>query len=268
MDLAVWQIILLVILAFLSILDALSLNIGCQYPVIIGTIAGIIMGDIKLGLAVGATLQLMVLGVGTYGGASIPDFVTGAIVGTAFAVISNQDVEFAIGIAVPVGLLMVQLDVLARFTNTFFLHRIDRNIEENNISAIKRNVLLGALPWGLSRAIPVFIMLVFGKRIVNLIVDGMPDWLMGGLKVAGGILPVVGIAILLRYLPTKKFFAYLLIGFVAASYLKVPMLGVALIGLALAIIFFQKNYTKQLAVTEGSNNIMVGVENENGEYED
>ncbi|KIO60566.1 PTS sugar transporter subunit IIC [Caldifermentibacillus hisashii] len=268
MDLAVWQIILLVILAFCSILDSLSLNIGCQYPVIIGTLAGLIMGDVTLGLAVGATLQLMVLGVGTYGGASIPDFVTGAIVGTAFAVISNQDVEFAIGIAVPVGLLMVQLDVLARFTNTFFLHRIDKNILENNIPAIKRNVLLGALPWGLSRAIPVFIMLVFGENIVNLIVDGMPDWLMGGLKVAGGILPVVGIAILLRYLPTKKFVAYLILGFVAASYLKVPMLGVALIGLALAIIFFQRSFTKKLELAGNSNITMTGVENEDGEYED
>ncbi|WP_462410442.1 PTS mannose/fructose/sorbose/N-acetylgalactosamine transporter subunit IIC [Neobacillus sp. Marseille-QA0830] len=268
MDLAVWQIILLVILAFLSILDSLSLNIGCQYPVIIGTFAGFIMGDVTLGLAVGATLQLMVLGVGTYGGASVPDFVTGAIVGTAFAIISNQDVEFAIGIAVPVGLLMVQLDVLARFTNTFFLHRIDKNIEENNIAAIKRNVILGALPWGLSRAIPVFIMLVFGQNIVDFIVKEMPNWLMGGLKVSGGILPVVGIAILLRYLPTTKFVSYLIIGFVAAAYLKVPMFGVALIGLALAIMYFKQNYNKQMAMAGGLTASTMGGENEDGEYED
>ncbi|MBC8930904.1 PTS sugar transporter subunit IIC, partial [Escherichia coli] len=105
-----------------------------------GTLAGIIMGDMVLGLAIGATLQLMVLGVGTYGGASIPDFTTGAIVGTVFAVLSGQDAEFAIGLAIPVGLLMVQLDILARFTNTFFLHRIDSNIASGNISAVKRNI--------------------------------------------------------------------------------------------------------------------------------
>lgn len=119
MDLAVWQIILLVILAACTILDALTLVIGLNFPVITGTLAGIIMGDMVLGLAIGATLQLMVLGVGTYGGASIPDFTTGAIVGTVFAVLSGQDAEFAIGLAIPVGLLMVQLDILARFTNTF-----------------------------------------------------------------------------------------------------------------------------------------------------
>ncbi|HFK7043575.1 TPA: PTS mannose/fructose/sorbose/N-acetylgalactosamine transporter subunit IIC [Listeria monocytogenes] len=267
MDLAVWQIILLVILAACTILDALTLVIGLNFPVITGTLAGIIMGDMVLGLAIGATLQLMVLGVGTYGGASIPDFTTGAIVGTVFAVLSGQDAEFAIGLAIPVGLLMVQLDILARFTNTFFLHRIDSNIASGNISAVKRNIWYGALPWALSRAVPVFIMLTFGQSVVDFILNEIPEWLMGGLRVAGGILPVVGIAILLRYLPTNNFVAYLIIGFVAAAYLKVPMLGVALIGVALAIIYFKQNFKNPVAA--GANGAaLVGEENEDGEYED
>lgn len=185
MDLAVWQIILLVILAACTILDALTLVIGLNFPVITGTLAGIIMGDMVLGLAIGATLQLMVLGVGTYGGASIPDFTTGAIVGTVFAVLSGQDAEFAIGLAIPVGLLMVQLDILARFTNTFFLHRIDSNIASGNISAVKRNIWYGALPWALSRAVPVFIMLTFGQSVVDFILNEIPEWLMGGLSCSG-----------------------------------------------------------------------------------
>lgn len=53
MDLAVWQIILLVILAACTILDALTLVIGLNFPVITGTLAGIIMGDMVLGLAIG-----------------------------------------------------------------------------------------------------------------------------------------------------------------------------------------------------------------------
>ncbi|MCI1859824.1 MAG: PTS sugar transporter subunit IIC [Sporolactobacillus sp.] len=266
MGLAWWQITLLVCFAFFEILDSLALNIGAQYPVISGTVAGLICGDPTLGMAIGATLQLMVLGVGTYGGASIPDFVTGSIVSTAFASVAHQGTSFAIGLAIPVGLLMVQLDVLARFTNVFFLHRINRNIEKDNLRAVERNVYYGAIPWGLSRAIPVFIMLIFGKGITSFLVNEMPDWLMGGLKVAGGILPVVGIAILLRYLPAKKFVAYLMLGFIAAAYLKVPMLGVALIGLALAVIYFRQNYTGKMQPANGiSGN---GGGSDDGEYED
>lgn len=66
-----WQIILLTALAFWMILDQLTL-VTINSPLLIGMISGIIMGDIKTGLIVGSTLQLMVLGVSTYGGASMP----------------------------------------------------------------------------------------------------------------------------------------------------------------------------------------------------
>ncbi|SJZ55317.1 PTS system, mannose-specific IIC component [Pilibacter termitis] len=262
------QMILLILLAAIAIIDGLTTSILASMPITIAVVAGIIVGDVKLGVTIGATLQLMVLGVGSYGGASVPDFTTGAIIGIAFAHSTGKGTEFALALAVPVGLLMVQLDVLGRFTNTFFQHRIDKNIQDLNTKAITRNVLLGMVPWGLSRALPVAIMLFFGQKIVDTIVNDLPDWLMGGLKVAGGLLPVVGIAILLRYLPTNKYIAYLIIGFVFASYLKVPMLGVAFIGAALAIIQFQRNAnaTPLVATTTQTQSLDGGYED--GEYEE
>ena len=269
MELATGQIAILIIFSFFCILDNLTLVIGMQFPVIVGTIAGLIVGDVTLGLTIGATLQLMVLGVGTYGGASVPDFTTGAIVGTAFAHISGKGIEFALAIAVPVGLLMVQLDVLARFANTFFLHR---NIEELDTKGIARNTVLGMFPWGLSRAIPVGIMLIFGQKVVDVIVNDMPDWLMGGLKVAGGLLPVVGIAVLLKYLPTNKYIAYLIAGFFLAAYLKVPMLGVALVGFALAINHFNhkagEDKNVETATVAAANATITLGGYEDGEYEE
>ncbi|WP_240404860.1 PTS mannose/fructose/sorbose/N-acetylgalactosamine transporter subunit IIC [Lactobacillus jensenii] len=246
-----WQIILLTALAFWMILDQLTL-VTINSPLLIGMISGIIMGDIKTGLIVGSTLQLMVLGVSTYGGASMPDFMTGAIVGTVYAVLTNKGTQFAIGLAVPVGLLMVQLDVLARFFNTIFQHKMDQAIKAGNTKIASRTAYLGVLTWGLSRAIPVFILLVIGNDIVKTILRIVPTWLTDGLKVAGGILPVVGIAILLRYLPTKKFISYLIIGFLAAAYLKMPMLGVALLGAALAILNYKRENTPTMQVNTKS----------------
>lgn len=274
MELATWQIVLLIVFSFFCILDNLTLVIGMQFPVIVGTITGLIVGDVTLGLTIGATLQLMVLGVGTYGGASVPDFTTGAIVGTAFAYTTGEGIEFALALAIPVGLLMVQLDILARFANTFFLHKIDENIEQLNTKGIARNTVLGMFPWGLSRAIPVAIMLIFGQSVVDVIVNDMPDWLMGGLKVAGGLLPVVGISVLLKYLPTKKYIAYLIIGFFCAAYLEVPMLGVALVGTALALMQFKRRVAsdeeskgqQELPVMAASTIDMGGYED--GEYEE
>jgi PTS system mannose-specific IIC component len=240
MQINAFQVIAITLYAFIATFDMLETDLGLSKPVIAGFFAGLIMGNVTLGLAVGATLQLMILGVGTYGGASIPDYMTAALIGTVFGVLSGKGLEFAIGLAVPIGLLMVQLDVLARFSNTYFQHRADKYADEGNIKGIELMNILGMLPWGLSRAIPTFLACIFGSTIVSSIVNYFPDWLMGGLKTAGGILPVVGIAILLRFLPTKKYIAYLLIGFVLASYLKVSMVGVSIIGLALAMIEYSK----------------------------
>lgn len=244
MEIQFWQIVLLTGLAFFAICENLSTSVLANQPVIIGTIAGLIMGDMQMGLAVGATLQLMILGVGTYGGASMPDYMTGAIIGTVFAVTSGKGVEFGIGLAVPVGLLMVQLDILARFCNVFFAKRVESAIERMDLPAITRNTWMGSLSWGLSRALPVCIMLIFGQNLVQVMVDHMPQWLTGGLTVAGGLLPAVGIAILLRYLPVKNYISYLLIGFFATAYLSVPMVGVAIVGVALAVLAYRQSLEK------------------------
>jgi PTS system mannose-specific IIC component len=241
MQITVFQIIALTIYSFVGIYDALETDIGLSRPIFAGLFAGLVMGDVKLGLEVGATLQLMILGIGTYGGASIPDYMTAALLGTMFGVLSGKGLTFAIGLAVPIGLLLVELDVLARFTNTIFQHRADKYAKVGDIKGIERMNILGVLPWGLSRAIPTFLACIFGSTICGTILNYLPTWLMNGLKTSGGILPVVGIAILLKFLPTKRYIAYLIVGFVAAAYLKVPMVGVALVGLALAFIEYQKS---------------------------
>lgn len=229
-----FQIMLLTLYGIVGIWDDLNPGFKLGKPVVAGMITGIIMGDIETGLIVGGTLQLMILGVGTYGGASIPDYMTGAIVGTAFAVSSGQGLEFGLAIAVPVGLLMVQLDVLGRFCNTYFQHMADQGAEEENYRKVELGNLLGMIPWGLSRAIPIFLALFFGQDIVTNLLEISPEWLMNGLSVAGGLLPAVGIAILLKYMPLKTYWMYVIAGFVAATYLEVPMLGIALIGLVAA----------------------------------
>lgn len=232
------QVFLLTCLSAVAGIDPYISGLQLSKPAIAGLFAGLIMGDLQTGLIVGATLQLMVLGVGTFGGSSIPDFATGAIIGTALGVVSGKGIEFAIGISVPVGLLMVQLDIFARFCGVFFMHRIDKQIENYEFKKINATAWWSLLPMALSRAIPVAIALMFGNGVVEAVNKYAPEWLMGGLKLAGAVLPVVGIAILLHYLPVKKYFAYVIVGYLLAAYLKMPMMGIALAGLVCALIHF------------------------------
>ncbi|WP_316501857.1 PTS mannose/fructose/sorbose/N-acetylgalactosamine transporter subunit IIC [Klebsiella grimontii] len=247
---AVWQIALLTLYSGLAIYDGNNTTLGLVKPGMAGFFAGLIMGDMTTGLIVGGTLNLLVLGVGNFGGASIPDYMTGAVLGTTFAIISGQGAAFGATIAVPIGLLMVQLDILARFSNTFIHHKADRLIEEGQVKAAARMNLLGQVPISLSRMLPVLLALILGATFVNDVVTWIPASIMNGLKVAGGLLPALGISILLRYLPIKKNISFLILGFFLAAYLKVPVLGAALLGLAIALYVF--NSEKQVTQTTES----------------
>lgn len=265
-----WQIILITLYSGLQILDELQIWSGLNTPIGAGFIVGLIMGNIPVGLFIGASMQLMILGVGTFGGASRIDATIGTVLATAFSIsIHGMSPQVAISsIAVPVATIMIQLDILARFTNTYFAHRIDHDIETFNYKGIERNYLLGALPWALSRAIPVFLALAFGRGLVQAIanaLNGSWAWLGNGLSLAGATLPAVGFAILLRYLPVKKHVAYLILGFTITTLFSVifsnvqslgtgiatiskgfsvkfngmPMLAIALLGFALSIMHYK-----------------------------
>lgn len=107
MEINFLQIILLSLYAFIAINDAIHMDFGLNRPLIAGCFAGVVMGNLSFGLTVGATLQLMVLGVSNFGGSSLPDFMSAALIGTALGTISGKGVEFGIGLAVPVGMLLV-----------------------------------------------------------------------------------------------------------------------------------------------------------------
>lgn len=232
----------------IAVLDQISIQIGPYSPLFGGAVTGLIMGDLKTGLVVGATLQLMTLGVATYGGSTVPDFLTGSIMGTAYAIIAGKGAEYGIGLAVPIGLLLTQLDILARMTNIVFQHRADRFAEQGNYKGVERQNVWGMFPWILSRVIPVVVGLVFGQTVVNAINQFIPQWFMGGLKAAGMILPAMGIAILMHYLPLKKYWPFFIIGFVFMAYFSktFSILGISLIGLAMAGLYMMFG-TKQEA---------------------
>lgn len=250
-------VVLLTLYVGLAQLDAISVQLGFYSPLFAATVTGLLMGNMPMGLVIGASMQLMTLGVATYGGATVPDFLSGSIMGTAFAIMSGQGAEAGVALAVPIGLLLTQLDVVGRMTNVIFQHRAERCAARGDDKGVELSNILGILPWTLTRMIPVFLGLFFGETVVEVINTWIPAWLMSGLKYAGGLLPVMGIALLMRYLPVKKFFAYYIIGFVLMAYLptQFTILGVSLVGLALAAIYMKHSSDSEpVAAAVGANN--------------
>ena len=232
-----WQILLLTLYSAYQICDELTIVSSAGSPVFAGFITGLVMGDLGTGLYIGAALQLTVLGVGTFGGASRIDATSGAVLATAFSVAQGIKPEIAIAtIAVPVAGLLTYFDILGRMTTTYFAHRVDAAIERFDYKGIERNYLLGAVPWALSRALPVFLALTYGGAYVQSIVDFVEQykWIANGLTLAGRMLPGLGFAILLHYLPVKRHLHYLALGFGLTAMLTVLYGNVQSVGNAVS----------------------------------
>src|SRR4051812_34747788 len=125
---ALLQAILLTLLACVAMFDALGpKTILLSRPLLAGTAAGLIVGEPTLGMAIGATLELIALGVYTYGGATIPDYQTGAIIGTTLAAAGTGSIQAQTAIGIAVGLPPAQivgsLHPLSRFLPSFIIHR-------------------------------------------------------------------------------------------------------------------------------------------------
>lgn len=112
---AIWQVIILTIYSMWQIMDELTVQTSLSQPIWAGIVAGLVMGDLKTGLLIGGSLQLTVLGVGTFGGASKIDANSGTVLATAFAIGTGMKAEVAVAaLGVPVASLMIQTDILAR----------------------------------------------------------------------------------------------------------------------------------------------------------
>ncbi len=218
------------------IFTALSMG-GIYNPLIFGVVTGLVVGDVKLGLEVGATAALLDIGFYTYGGATTPDYNIGAMFGTVVYKQSGS-LEQGLLVATVVGLLISWFDIFGRGVTTVFQHGGDRALANKDIKAFERWHLLGTMGWFWSRFIPVFIGMLFIDKY-QVIADFIANyaWIKNGLVVIGKALPAVGFALLLSYMDIKHFWPFMLVGYALFAYMNVPTIGLAIIGIALGYLF-------------------------------
>lgn len=245
MKIPMFQIIILTLLAAIEYNENKSTKLFIYNPILSGVIAGLIVGDVKLGFYVGCVLESYQLGLGPFGGSSVPDWTEVALIVVPICYYQGgmEAVPTVVNlIGIPLGALTVQLDVLARTFNSFWQHRIDKEVAgQHRDGVILANWWCGTICFGLSRGISCLICLLVGPELIATLAGIIPAQINAGLKIATNMMPAVGLAILLRYLPTRKFVHYLLFGFALTAYFGAPSLAVAIIGVFLAVIHYTYN---------------------------
>lgn len=217
-------------------------------PVVTGLVVGLILGDMKTGLIAGGMLELVWMGLVPLAGAQPPNAVIGGIIGTAFAIILKQEASTAVTLAVPFA-VAAQAGITLFFSAfTPVMHKADQYAEEGNLSGIDRINYLGLAILFMSYFMAAFLPIYFGAEAASDIVAKIPAVVIEGLGIAGGMMPAIGFAILLKIMLKKEYIAFLLIGFVAVAYLNLSILAVAIVGTAIALYdFYSKKDLENMA---------------------
>ena len=215
-------------------------DIGTQMlrrPLLIAPVVGLIMGNLQAGLMIGATLEVMWMGVGNVRAYSAPDMISGTCIGTALGIASGGT-EVAVALAVPTSILAQQLLVIYR-TGIVALNPIaEKAAESGDFSKIFRLNYIPMVIAFLIRAVPTFIAIYLGAGVIDTIVAALPANIMGGLKVAGSVIPSVGIGLLMLMMIKKaELWTFLIAGFALAVYLNLSVLPITLIALPIALIY-------------------------------
>lgn len=204
----------------------------------IAVFVGIITGQMALAMEIGAALQLVYLGVTSTPGGNVPnDPALAGTIAIPLGVMSGMTPELAVALAVPFGVIGVFVDQLRRTTNAFWVHMADKYAEEANIAGIMRCAYLFPALMGFVIRFPfVFVIDYFGADWANALINALPDVLLHSFEVMGGILPALGFALTIMVIGKKELIPFFFLGYFAVAYLNIPVMGMAIFGLIIAIV--------------------------------
>lgn len=92
----------------------------------------------------------------------------------------------------------------------------------------------------------------FSMETLNMLVTLIPDWLLKGLTVAGGMLPAIGFAMIMSVMLKKEFIPFALLGYILAAFFGLPVIGIALVGAVFALKHYFDTENAPLATAQAA----------------
>lgn len=239
MEITLMQGIGLAIMAIIVGVDFWLEGLFIFRPIIVSTLTGLILGDVQLGLLTGGITELAFAGLTPAGGTQPPNPVLAGVMATVIAYTTSTEPTGAMALALPFSFLMQYIILFCYSTFSFFMKGADQAAAEADTNRIVKINLICTSIIALLYGLVVFLCGYVAQDAMKAFVEILPEWLTHGFEVAGGILPAVGFAMLLKVMLKGEFVPYLLIGFVIACFLDFSnLLPIAVVGVALALFVF------------------------------
>ncbi len=223
-------------------------------PIIVCPIVGAILGDLNTGLIAGGMVELAFTGIAPIGGASVPEALLTSVMTVVFAHITGNNVATSLALAYPFGVLLQFVSTVINTAFTAFNGPADRYAKDGNVKGLLKLCFYGIVIYSIIVGVLTFLSVYAAQEPLRVLVEAMPEWLINGFQVAGGLLPAVGFAMLLRVTLKAKYVPYLLAGFLFATFIQIDnVLPVAIMGLAFALMEYYRSGDKEIALASSGN---------------
>lgn len=234
------------LVTFIAWTDNSFTHMWLYRPIVMGPLMGLLMGNLAIGLEVGATVELMFLATVWVGTATPPNETLSCGIATALA-ITTGNVTLAIATALPLALLGT---ALVTFRNTvctvFTMHqyekaeaRLDRKgmiLWSIIIPTCVINVILFV--------VPTFVAVYWGSDVATQVLSAIPASILSAINCGGKMIGAVGLALLLNSIDFKNAWPFFFVGFIFSAYLGVNNMGITLLAVVVVAIIYMAKRNK------------------------
>lgn len=240
MEITTLQIILLFVISCFIGMDSILDEFQLHRPLIACTLIGLVLNDIKTGIIIGGTLEIIALGWMNIGAAVAPDSALAAIISTILVIIGKQPIGSGIALAIPLAATGQVLTIIVRTITIAFQHTADTAAERCNLTALSLIHIAALILQAMRVAIPATLVGVsVGTETIHSILHSIPAVITNGLNIAGGMVVVVGYAMVINMMKTGYLMPFFYLGFVIIAFTNFNLIALGVIGVIMAILYIQ-----------------------------
>ena len=209
--------ILVVLVAFIAGVASVVDERQFHRPLVACTLMGLALGDLPTGIMLGGFLELIALGWMNVGAAMAPDSALASTISALVVIQGHQNIDTGIAIAVPLAAAGQVLTIFVRTITVFFQHQADNFAKTANFRGIELMHISGMALQGLRVAIPTAIVALISSDELTRLLNMIPAEVTTGLRIAGGMIAVVGFAMVINMMRSKALMPFFFLGFIAAA---------------------------------------------------
>ncbi|MDL2226025.1 PTS sugar transporter subunit IIC [Eubacteriales bacterium OttesenSCG-928-M02] len=235
------------------LLNSLYAHAFITRPIVVCPILGMVLGKPDVGLAVGAQLEAIFMGITNIGG-SIPSdvFIAGTVV-CAVVCLTGVDIEVGMSLATIVGVVGAMLSLSVRLFITGSLVQVWDNLAAaGKDKAYVTSAVIYTFILPLVNTIVIYVAVAAGATQLENFLNSIPEFIRTGMSVAAGMMPAVGICLLMNMLWSGKYAIYFIFGFALTVYTGLNMTAMVFIALFITVVqVFTQMDIRAIAASSG-----------------